>query len=226
MKRIGILSILTSIGIHLGILALLLGWMGEEWNASSVASGGVVWYNLNPGGNVEASSSQGDFKPRNETHYKIPLYPPFPKGEKVMASKKLVPTSQSLTTAEIKTPSTGGNGSGEGKGDGVGTGEGIGGIGPIGAGGGDGRGDRVLFKIKRKIARAKRYPLQARRNQVEGSCGVSFEINPDGSSKNLELLQSSGHSILDEEALSTIQRASPFPYYPGPIKLSLKYSLR
>jgi len=39
------------------------------------------------------------------------------------------------------------------------------------------------------------------------------------------MVHSSGSSVLDEEALATVKRAAPLPYYPSPIRISLKFSL-
>ncbi len=207
MKYRAIFSIFISLFIHAGIFAGLSGWLRNE--KESTLAGGVTWYNLNPGGGGGGASQKNSYSEKKALSEK-----------KIQRVAKASPPENDSSTSGKKI------GEGEGKGAGEGSGEGAGGNGPLGFGNGEGAGNPVLSKIKSKIARAKRYPLEARRERVEGICAISFEINPDGSSRNLELLQSSGHPLLDQEALSTIQRASPFPYYPKPIKLNLKYSLR
>ena len=95
--------------------------------------------------------------------------------------------------------------------------------------GGSGQGGEstaVLAKIRSKIARAKRYPRQARSEGLEGVCGIHFAIRPDGSLDFVELSKSSGSRLLDDEALATVRRAAPFPYYAGPIRFSLRFSLK
>jgi protein TonB len=117
---------------------------------------------------------------------------------------------------------------GQGQGVGSGSGQGPGGSGATGTGGSGqgGESNAVLAKIRNKIARAKRYPRQARSEGLEGVCGIYFAIRPDGTLEFVELSKSSGYSVLDEEALATVRRAAPFPYYAGPIRFSLRFSLK
>jgi len=84
----------------------------------------------------------------------------------------------------------------------------------------------VLNQIRRKILRAKRYPRLARQAGLEGVSGLMFQIASDGSVQQVKLVSSSGHSELDAEALATVRRAAPFPYYPSPIRFTLKFSLK
>ena len=82
--------------------------------------------------------------------------------------------------------------------------------------------------IKKKIESAKRYPRKARRKRIEGIVYLKFVILSNGSLKEVKIKRSSGSSILDEEAVSTINRASPFSPLPGGLKkesLTLELSL-
>ena len=82
--------------------------------------------------------------------------------------------------------------------------------------------------IKKKIESAKRYPRKARRKRIEGIVYLKFIILSNGSLKEVKIKRSSGSSILDEEAVSTINRASPFSPLPGGLKkesLTLELSL-
>ncbi len=54
------------------------------------------------------------------------------------------------------------------------------------------------------------YPEEARRNNINGSLRLLVAISPDGSVANIEILQSSGHSVLDNAAIRIVQMASPF----------------
>ncbi len=108
------------------------------------------------------------------------------------------------------------SGQGMGQGSGLGTGE--------GAGSGSAS-PSVLGLIRKKIEQAKRYPVLARARKIEGVAILSFSINPSGGVEALSLVKSSDSDILDQEALATVKRASPFPYYSQPIRISIKFNL-
>ena len=91
--------------------------------------------------------------------------------------------------------------------------------------GGENGTSEVLREIRSQIERTKFYPLIARRQKIEGSPVVEFQINNDGSVQNVELKQTSGSELLDEAAKLTVQQAQPFPYYPQPVALSIHYAL-
>ena len=69
-----------------------------------------------------------------------------------------------------------------------------------------------------KIQKAKRYPLQARKEKIEGEVKLKFLINSRGELESAELVSSSGFEILDREALEMLHRAVPFPPLPEEIK--------
>lgn len=85
--------------------------------------------------------------------------------------------------------------------------------------------DKVLAQIRARIERSKHYPLMARRRGFEGTANVAFRIAEDGSVRDVKLVTSSGISPLDEAALTTIRRAAPFPYYPEPIQIGIRFTL-
>lgn len=62
--------------------------------------------------------------------------------------------------------------------------------------------DAILTKIH--------YPTIARRKGWQGKVDVSFVINTDGSAGDLQVLASSGHPVLDEQALDAVRRSAPF----------------
>lgn len=64
--------------------------------------------------------------------------------------------------------------------------------------------------IRRSIFANLRYPKIARRNGWTGQVEVTFTIKPDGSVSDVRIKSSSGHSMLDEQALSAIRDAAPF----------------
>ena len=85
--------------------------------------------------------------------------------------------------------------------------------------------DQILAQIRALIEAAKRYPLMAQRRGLEGTASVSFQIQADGSIQTLKIIRSSGSDILDEAALQTIKQAAPFPAYPDPIQIGIRFAL-
>ncbi len=61
------------------------------------------------------------------------------------------------------------------------------------------------------------YPDQARRNQLTGSLVVSVSLDANGKVVDIEILQPSGHRILDEATLRIIRLAAPFAPLPEEI---------
>jgi len=64
------------------------------------------------------------------------------------------------------------------------------------------------------LARYKRYPEAARRQQLQGRVLVTFSFDTAGHVTAVNLAGSSGHGLLDAEALAWVRRASPFPAIP------------
>jgi periplasmic protein TonB len=67
--------------------------------------------------------------------------------------------------------------------------------------------------IAGQLERFKRYPAAAR--GVAGTVIVRFALNRTGEVIRCEVTKSSGHNVLDQEALATLRRASPFPGFPS-----------
>jgi protein TonB len=68
--------------------------------------------------------------------------------------------------------------------------------------------------ISKEIKRYQKYPPLAQRRGWEGTAEVHLRIAADGKVTNITLGKSSGRSILDEEALNMVRRASPLPQAP------------
>ena len=49
------------------------------------------------------------------------------------------------------------------------------------------------------------YPGEARFHRWEGTCIVALYVNADGSVRDVKILKSTGHQVLDEEALHTMK---------------------
>lgn len=58
------------------------------------------------------------------------------------------------------------------------------------------------------------YPEQARRNKTYGVLRLLVQILPDGSVDRVQILESSGHAILDDAAVRIVQLAAPFQPFP------------
>lgn len=73
--------------------------------------------------------------------------------------------------------------------------------------------------MKAWVARVERignlnYPDDARRQQVHGQLVLTVALNRDGSVKSMDVIQPSGHRVLDDAAQRTVQLAAPFPPLP------------
>lgn len=62
------------------------------------------------------------------------------------------------------------------------------------------------------------YPERIRRENLTGRLRVLVALNPDGSVKEAQILQSSGHPVLDEAALEIVRLAAPFAPFPRSIR--------
>lgn len=73
-------------------------------------------------------------------------------------------------------------------------------------------------KVVAKLRRAKRYPREARRQNLEGTVHVAFTIAANGSVSGIRITRSSGHPVLDQAAVEMVQRAAPMPKFPSDIR--------
>lgn len=69
--------------------------------------------------------------------------------------------------------------------------------------------------IRDAIQHAIAYPATARRMGWEGKVVVAFQLLPDGSVRDVRVVQGSGHGALDRGAIDAVRNASPFPRSPG-----------
>lgn len=73
---------------------------------------------------------------------------------------------------------------------------------------------RYQDMVKQRIEERRIYPAWARKQGMEGMVLVSFIILANGEVKEISLIRSSGSSILDQEAINTIKKSSPFAPIP------------
>ncbi len=65
------------------------------------------------------------------------------------------------------------------------------------------------------------YPQEARKNKLYGSLRLMVAILPDGSLQNVELLESSGHKVLDDAAIRIVRLAAPYAPFPDELRRSV-----
>lgn len=77
-----------------------------------------------------------------------------------------------------------------------------------------------LFSWRRKIERIGNlnYPAEAKRKQIYGNLRLLVAVLPDGSLKDVKLLQSSGHQVLDDAAIRIVNLAAPFAPFPDDLR--------
>ncbi|MFH0919652.1 MAG: energy transducer TonB [Fibrobacterota bacterium] len=82
-------------------------------------------------------------------------------------------------------------------------------------------------EIRDKVYRAISYPTYAQEKEWQGEVKVSFFVHCDGRVDNITVMESSGHALLDQNAMEAVKRAAP--YAPSPkkieIRLPIKYRL-
>ncbi|MBP6498299.1 MAG: energy transducer TonB [Sulfurospirillum sp.] len=81
-----------------------------------------------------------------------------------------------------------------------------------------------LTQVKQKIQRHLEYPTQAKKMRLEGETILKFSIFSNGSlsENSIEIVQSSGKKIFDEQAIVALKEAAP---YPSPPKESMVLSV-
>jgi periplasmic protein TonB len=72
--------------------------------------------------------------------------------------------------------------------------------------------------ISKEIKRYQKYPPAAQRRGWEGTAEVLLQLAADGKVTGITLGKSSGHAILDQEALDMVRRASPLPQAPPDLR--------
>lgn len=77
-----------------------------------------------------------------------------------------------------------------------------------------------LLHLKRKIQAVWIYPSAAARSGIGGSLTVEFSVARTGELLGVNLLDSSGHTVLDESAVKAIKSAAP--YFPFPDRMRAK----
>ena len=76
--------------------------------------------------------------------------------------------------------------------------------------------DWYLESWRRKVERIGRlnYPERARANRLYGSLRLLVAIEPDGTLRDVRVVDSSGHKVLDEAAVRIVRLAAPYAPFP------------
>lgn len=101
-----------------------------------------------------------------------------------------------------------------GPGGAIGTGQGTAGTGAGALGSGEGPGDDYFERLRRHLAKHKRYPPEASRQKQEGKVQVRFTLARDGTVLAAEIERGSGFPLLDQAVLDMLRNASPVPPLP------------
>ncbi|MBT5700330.1 MAG: energy transducer TonB [Gammaproteobacteria bacterium] len=64
------------------------------------------------------------------------------------------------------------------------------------------------------------YPQEARKKKLYGSLRLVVAILPDGSLKEVEILESSGHTVLDDAAVRIVRLSAPYAPFPDELRQS------
>jgi protein TonB len=75
------------------------------------------------------------------------------------------------------------------------------------------------------LARHQRYPDEARRRGIQGTCQVRFNLDGQGKVLSAELAKSSGNIALDRATLAMIRRASPVPAPPAELLINAQLEI-
>lgn len=65
------------------------------------------------------------------------------------------------------------------------------------------------------LARYRQYPSRAERLRQQGTAWVRFTVDHAGNVSGVHLERGTGHPVLDDETLATVQRANPVPPPPA-----------
>jgi protein TonB len=80
----------------------------------------------------------------------------------------------------------------------------------------------VIRSYELQLAQAadkfKRYPSEAMQQGWEGTARIKVHIGADGRISSVELVSSSGHDLLDEQAKTTANKAKPFVQIPAELR--------
>ena len=89
---------------------------------------------------------------------------------------------------------------------------------------------KYLSKVRQKIQNSLQYPISAKRVGLQGEVLVGFALKPNGEIKNddVNIIRSSGSSVLDKSAIAAVKDSAPFDAPPEnnmEVKLPVVFSV-
>ena len=69
-------------------------------------------------------------------------------------------------------------------------------------------------RLFRRLQQAKRYPSEARARGEQGVVTLAFSIDRNGHVTSRRIMEGSGYTALDDEAMALVMRAQPMPAFP------------
>ena len=84
--------------------------------------------------------------------------------------------------------------------------------------------DRLAI-IRARIQNVLEYPPLARLHDSDGNALVRFEIDREGTARDVRVVRSSGHPQLDASAVRAVESASPLPWVYGPLEVPVHFEL-
>jgi TonB family C-terminal domain len=97
--------------------------------------------------------------------------------------------------------------------------------GGIDLGGGSSAASNFQHQLLNHIENYRRYPMEARQNQQEGSVELLFAMDRNGFVLGVWVKKTSGSLVLDREAVATVLRAQPMPTIPDALPAPLNITL-
>jgi len=82
-----------------------------------------------------------------------------------------------------------------------------------------------LAEIQRRVQAAAHYPENARLRGVSGETHVAFEVQPDGTPGEVDLVESSGSVALDRAAVQAVESAGVLPRVIGRVNVPVRFAL-
>ena len=82
-----------------------------------------------------------------------------------------------------------------------------------------------LVEIQQRIQAALRYPPAAREREIEGTALVRFDIDNDGTPREIVVQDSSGLLSLDRAARAAVAAAAPLPWVYGRLEVPVVFAL-
>lgn len=85
--------------------------------------------------------------------------------------------------------------------------------------------DSIYAFIRSAIEKVKTFPSLARKKRIEGTVITGFTINSKGYPQDIKIKKSSGHEILDSEAIKIVKNSAPLPYVRDEIIVPITFKL-